>query len=37
MNSYKILDVCVSHPNLKINPGASQMCARIKSYTYDDL
>jgi hypothetical protein len=26
----------VSHLDLKANPGANQMCARIKSHTYDD-
>jgi hypothetical protein len=26
----------LSHPDLRANPGASQMCARIKSHTYDD-
>jgi hypothetical protein len=26
----------LSHPDLRINPGVSQMCARIKSHTYDD-
>jgi hypothetical protein len=26
----------LSHPDLRANPGANQMCARIKSHTYDD-
>jgi hypothetical protein len=26
----------LSHLDLRANPGASQMCARIKSHTYDD-
>jgi hypothetical protein len=26
----------VSHPDLRANRGANQMCARIKSHTYDD-
>ena len=26
----------ISHPDLWANPGANQMCARIKSHTYDD-
>jgi hypothetical protein len=26
----------MSHPDLKANPDASQICARIKSHTYDD-
>jgi hypothetical protein len=31
------LDVFLSYLNLRTNPDASQMCARIKSHTYDDL
>jgi hypothetical protein len=26
----------MSHPDLRANPGANQMCAMIKSHTYDD-
>jgi hypothetical protein len=26
----------LSHPNVRTNSGASQLCARIKSHTYDD-
>jgi hypothetical protein len=26
----------LSHPDLKANSGATQICARIKSHTYDD-
>jgi hypothetical protein len=26
----------VSHLDIRANPGANQMCARIKSHTYDD-
>jgi hypothetical protein len=26
----------MSHPDLRANPGVNQMCARIKSHTYDD-
>jgi hypothetical protein len=29
-------DTFLSHPNLRTNPEASHMCARIKSRTYDD-
>jgi hypothetical protein len=26
----------LSHPDLRTNLGVNQMCARIKSHTYDD-
>jgi hypothetical protein len=26
----------LSHPDLRTNPDASQICGRIKSHTYDD-
>jgi hypothetical protein len=26
----------VSHPDLRANTGVNQICARIKSHTYDD-
>jgi hypothetical protein len=26
----------LSHPNLRANPGTSQICGWIKSHTYDD-
>ena len=26
----------LSHPDLRANPGVNQMCARMKSHTYDD-
>jgi hypothetical protein len=26
----------LSHPDLRTNPSTNQMCARIKSHTYDD-
>jgi hypothetical protein len=26
----------LSHPDLRAKPGVNQMCARIKSHTYDD-
>jgi hypothetical protein len=26
----------LSHPNLRANSSACQICARIKSHTYDD-
>jgi hypothetical protein len=26
----------LSHPDLRINPDASQMCVKIKFHTYDD-
>jgi hypothetical protein len=35
-NKYITCDNNLSHPNLKTNPSTNQMCARIKSHTYDD-
>jgi hypothetical protein len=29
-------EATMSHPDLRANLDASQMCARIKSHTYDD-
>jgi hypothetical protein len=31
-----IVLIALSHLDLRANPGASQMCARIKAHTYDD-
>jgi hypothetical protein len=35
-SSKKNIQSPVSHPDLRSNSGVNQMCAKIKSHTYDD-